>query len=146
MAGPADPVALEVGIAKLTLAPPENARPDLLGQMPFVFALDARSVLREPQPGPAASPAAARRVPGTYETWTSERQGWFHWAANDAALLETEIGLAVGVLAQWILADTFPDAFRPPPRGRPDGLRVTCRPPAPPAAVPASPGAAATPP
>lgn len=129
MAAPADPVALEVGIARVSLTPASGAREDLLGQTPFVLGIGARSVLREPPPDPVP-----RRVPGLHADWTSDRQGWFTWAANDAARIEAEIGLAVGVLAQRMLADTFPDAFQPPPSGRPDALRVTCRPPAPPAA------------
>lgn len=136
MAGPSDPVALEAGIAGLSLAPRQGASQDLLGQTPFLLSLNVRTRLREPDAGPAASPPAARRVPGTDETWRSDSQGWFHWAANDAALVETEIGLAVGVLAQRILADTFPDAYQRPPSGRPEALRVTCRPPAEAAASP----------
>jgi hypothetical protein len=136
MAAPADPVALEAALASLSLAPSPAARQDLLGQVPFRFGLGVRSTLREPRPDPAAPPPGPRRVPGVTGNWASEGQGWFTWAANDAVLLETEIGLAVGVLAQQVLADTFPDAFQPPPSGRPEALRVTCRLPAASAASP----------
>ena len=80
---------------------------------------------------PADAVAWSPPLPGGTWDYRSEPRGLSDWTARDAAAVASALDLGLGVLAQRILADTFPGAVvAPAADGRHEALRVACRPPA----------------
>jgi hypothetical protein len=73
-------------------------------------------------------------------TWRGQPSDYARWAANDGALLEERIGIALGLISRRILAEMFGEAEFPLPRGSSarEALRTACQPPPPVAAAPAA--------
>lgn len=73
-------------------------------------------------------------APARVWSWTGPRYSYARWTQDDGALVEQEIGLALGLITRRILADLYGEAEFPLPRRERDreALRTACPPPAPP--------------
>ncbi|MBR0674232.1 hypothetical protein [Neoroseomonas soli] len=70
--------------------------------------------------------------------WNAEPRRDFAATADEGRALQADIAVAIGVLAQRMLADVFPGSVEPPPTRageRANALRANCPPVAPPAAA-----------
>ena len=138
VAAPADVsgAGLRVRIEAVTLGVKRDS-PIIGGANPeLVLSLTAGAALTEGPPDPSGRPAS---LPGAgIWRWDAAPRRYFTASAEEGRVLQSEIEVAVGVLAQRILADLHPGSVQPPPRiagNDAAALRATCPPVAPPAAA-----------
>jgi hypothetical protein len=99
--------ALSVGLASVALSSQQDT-PMRGSNPPLVLHLGAIATLRSDA---ALPPSDGSR--GQWR-WASEPRRYFAAAAEEGRVLEDEIEVAVGVLAQRILADLYPGLIAPP--------------------------------
>jgi hypothetical protein len=113
---------LDVGLGLIALSSQRDT-PMRGSNPPLVLHLGAFATLRTDT---AAPPAGGSR--GEWR-WTSEPRRYFAATAEEGSALQGDIEVAVGMLAQRMLADLYPGKIAPPtPRQGADeqGMRASC--------------------
>jgi hypothetical protein len=94
------------------------------GNTPMVLTLSFSAQIMDSADGAGPSGAQA----GLWH-WRAEPRRYFAATAEQGRMLNADVGIAVGVVAQRMLAELYPGAFQPPParHGREaEGFRATC--------------------